>query len=340
MEVDQLLPHFIGLGLLLLLSALFSGSETALCALNKVQIERLRTEKKKSSFAIVNFVDDPRRLFITILLGNTFINTAYATIAYSLLRRLLAAYLSGVAEFVIGTILITLPLLIFGEITPKTYAIKYAETFARITARLLWGFSLLISPLRMVLRGITNVLIPLFGGSHIPAEDPVTPEDFKAIVNTHEEGALQADEREILDNILELRDIEAKEIMAPRTEMVAIDTSLTIQEALDRAKAEGFSRIPIYRKQIDNICGVFHVKDLPLWRNMPIRDRTIEDFLATRHLLQQPHAQHTLVRPPFFVLETKKIANLLTELVHEKTKMAILVDEYGGVSGIVTIEDI
>ena len=339
MEIDQLLPHFIGLGLLLFLSALFSGSETALCALSKVQIERLRTEKRKNSIAIVNFVDNPRRLFITILLGNAFINTAFATITASLIYNLLGEDSPGIA-IVIATVIITLLLLIFGEITPKTYAIKYAEEFSRITASPLWGFSVIISPLRAVLRSITNVLIPLFGGSNIPQEDLITAEDFKAIVNTHEEGALHADEREILGNIIELREIDAAEIMVPRTKMVTINTSATIQEALDKAKAVGFSRIPIYRKQIDNLCGVFHVKDIPLWRNTDIRNRTIEEFLATRHLSQHPQAKDILIRPPFFVLETKNIADLLKELTHEKTKMAILVDEYGGVSGVVTIEDI
>jgi CBS domain containing-hemolysin-like protein len=151
---------------------------------------------------------------------------------------------------------------------------------------------------------------------------------------------LGADEREILGNILELREIEAKEIMAPRTEMLAMDTSVTVQKVLDQAKAVGFSRIPLYRKQVDNICGVFHVKDLPLWRGLDVRNQTIEDFLATRHLSTLSQADDTLVRPPFFVPETKKIADLLPELTREKTKMAILVDEHGGVSGIVTLEDL
>ena len=342
-EIDRLLPQLIGLGLLLFLSAFFSGSETALCALTKVQIERLRNEKRKTSIAIVNFVDDPRRLFITILLGNTFINAAFAIISYSLIRHLpFFDSLSEATKFIIGTILISLPLIIFGEITPKTYAIKYAETFARTTARSLWIFSILIAPLRIILRGITDVLIPLFGGSHIPDTEGMTAEDFQAIVGTYEERALQTHEREILYNILELRNIDAKEIMMPRTEMIAVETLSTIQDVINKAKEAGFSRLPVYRKQIDNVCGIFHVKDLPLWRNAgtDIRNLTIEDFLAKRHLFAIDSSKDTLVRQPFFVLETKKISDLLVELTHEKSKMAILLDEYGGVSGIITIEDI
>lgn len=339
MEIDQFLPHIVGLGLLLLLSSFFSGSETALCALSKVQIERLRAEKRKSSVAMVRFVENPRRLFITTLLGNTFVNTAFATVSASLIYRLFGKSSSGLA-ILTATALITLLLLIFGEITPKTYAVKYAEAFARITARPLWGFSVLIWPLRTILKGIIDLLLPLFGGSHIPQADLITDEDFKAMVSTYAGEALQMDEGEILHNILELRHIEAKKIMIPRTEMVSMDTSATIQEVLDRAKAVGLSRISLHRKQIDHICGIFHVKDLPFWRNANIRNLTIEDFLAKRPLLARAPSEETLVRPPFFVLETKKIADLLSELTREKTKMAILLDEYGGVSGVVTIEDI
>jgi putative hemolysin len=341
MEIDQFLPRLMVLGLLLFFSGFFSGSETALCALTQVQIERIRNEKRKTSLAIINFVDNHRRLFITILLGNTFINTAFATITYSIIRHLsFFESLPEMAKFVIGTVIITLPLLLFGEITPKTYAIKYAETFSRITARPLWLFSVLISPLRKVLRGITDLLMPLFGGGDTPKAEHLTAEDFKAIVGTYEGEALQEDEREILGNILELRTIDAKEIMVPRTEMVAVEISAVIQEVVDKAKAVGLSRLPVYRRQIDNICGVFHVKDLPRWRHAKIRNLTIEDFLTKRYLLGGAQSADTLVRQPFFVLETKKIADLLSDLTQEKTHLAILLDEYGGVSGIVTIEDI
>ena len=341
MEIDQLLPHLIGLGFLLLLSGFFSGSETALCALTKVQIERLRGEKKRNSIAIVNFVDNPRRLFITLLLGNTFVNVAFTTIAYSLIRHLpFFENLQELAKFGIATVSITLPVLIFGEITPKTYAIRYAEMFARLTVRPLWTFSILISPLRAILRGIIDFLMPLFGGSHIPKTEHLTAGDFKAILSMNEGEALQAHEREILGHVLELWEIEAKEIMVPRTEMIAVEISATIQEVLDKAEEFGFSRIPIYRKQIDAICGVFQVKDLPLWRHTDVTSMITEAFFTQRHLLANSESENTLVRQPVFVLETKKLADLLLELTRQKTKMAILLDEYGGVSGIVTIEDI
>lgn len=344
MEISDFLPLFLGLGLLLGFSAFFSGSETALCALSKVQIERLRSEAKASSRAIVAFVDDPRRLFITILLGNVIVNIAFSTLTAALIYALFAgtaevAGASGMAV-VVATLAITIFLLIFGEITPKTYAIQHAEAFARVTARLLWGFSVVITPARALLRWITSVLIPLFGGGGISQEDHVTADDFRAALALREEGALQRDERQMLDNILQLRDIDANEIMVPRTEMIAMPTSSTVEEVLARAKEVGFSRIPIYRDRIDDLLGIFHIKDLPLWSHLDLRSWTLEEFLAKRHEVASKHLENTLVRPPFFVFETKKLTDLFAELTRHRTKIAILLDEYGGVAGAVTIEDI
>ena len=232
-EIGQLLPLLIGLGLLLLLSAFFSGSETALCALSKVQIERLRHQRGKSSTAIVSFVENPRRLFITILLGNTFVNTAFqAFTAYAIIGPK-----PSKLKVIIATITITTLLLVIGEISPKTYAIKYAEGFSKITARPLWIFSVLISPFRVVLRGITNPLILLFGGGDISQEELMTTEDFKAIVSDRDPySGFQLDEQNILKNILEMQSIESREIMVPRTEMIAMDTDSTIQDLINTAQ--------------------------------------------------------------------------------------------------------
>ena len=333
MEVVPLLPYLISLMGLLVLSGFFSGSETALCALTQVQIERFRFEKGRTS-AIVSFVDNPRRLFITVLLGNNLVNVSFAILMLWLIKRVLPDS-TEVLQFAVATVLSVLLMLIFGEMAPKTYAIKHAETFAKITAPPLWIFSICITPLRALLRRIIDLLIPIFTGQTPDTED-LTATDFKEIVNTYHEEALPEDERAIVSNILELRDIEAREIMVPRTEVVAAPTSNTIQETLKQAKDSGFSRIPVYRDQIDNICGIFYVKDLPLWRHTSVNSLTVDAFLEKRGTI--PNAP--LIRDPILVLETRKIGVLLLELKREKTKMAILLDEYGGVSGIVTTEDI
>ena len=331
MEVVPLFPYLIGLPGLLVLSGFFSGSETALCALTQVQIERIRIEKGSTS-AIVNFVDNPRRLFITVLLGNNLVNVAFAILMLSFIGRVLPY--SESIRFVIALVLNVFLMLIFGEMTPKTFAIKHAESFAKITAPPLWIFSVVISPLRALLRRIIDLLVPIFGG-HLPPAEDITTTEFIEILNTYHEEALPPDEREIVSNILQLRDIEAREIMVPRTEVAAVPTSNTIQATLKQAKESGFSRIPVYQEQIDNICGIFYVKDLTLWRHADVNTLTIDAFLEKRD-----HTSASLIREPIFVLETRKIGMLLLQLTREKTKMAILQDEYGGVSGIVTTEDI
>ena len=337
MEAVPLLPYLIGLAGLLVLSGFFSGSETALCALTRVQIERLRLEKGSAS-AIVSFVDNPRRLFITVLLGNNLVNVSFAILMLWLVKRLLPQY-TEVIQFATATAVSVILMLIFGEMTPKSYAIKHAELFSKVAAPPLWIFSIIISPLRGLLRRIIDFLLPVFGGHPSPTEH-LTATDFRDIVDTYHEEALPPDERKIVSNILQLRDIEAKEIMVPRTEVVAVPTSNTIQETLKQAKEYGFSRIPVYQEQIDNICGIFYVKDLALWRPVAVNSLTLDAFLEKRDQISDTPSNASLIRDPIFVLETRKIGALLLQLTREKTKMAILRDEYGGVSGIVTSEDI
>jgi len=332
-----LLPYLIVLVGLLFLSGFFSGSETALCALTRVQIEKIRL-KRGSTSAIVNFVDNPRRLFITVLLGNNLVNVTFAILMLQLVSQRLEQFAEPI-QFVIATALSVILMLIFGEMTPKTFAIKYAESFAKITAPPLWAFSIFITPLRALLRRIIDKLVPLFGGQSTSTEQ-ITTTDLQEFFKTFPKEVLPADEREIVSNILQLRDIEAKEIMVPRTEVVAVPTSNTIQKTVKQAKESGFSRIPVFRDQIDEICGIFYVKDFAHWRHTEINTLTIDEFLKKRDQINQVSVDAPLIREPISVLETRKIGVLLLQLKREKTKIAVLRDEYGGTSGIVTTEDI
>ncbi len=336
MEVP-LLYYLIGLVGLLILSGFFSGSETALCALSRVQIEKIRLKRGGTS-AIVNFVDNPRRLFITVLLGNNLVNVTFAILVVRIVTREFPQ-LSDFFHFVVATTLSVILMLIFGEMTPKTCAIKHAETFAKVTAPPLWIFSILISPIRALLRKIIDFLVPIFGGQSPPPEK-LTTTDLQEFFKTFHEETLPADERVIVNNILELREIEAKEIMVPRTEVVAVPASNTIQETLTQAKEHGFSRIPVYREQIDNICGIFYVKDYVQWRHTEVNSLTIDEFIKQRNEFIEIAESSPLIREPILVLETRKIGVLLLQLQHEQNKIAILLDEYGGTSGIVTTEDI
>jgi putative hemolysin len=245
--------------------------------------------------------------------------------------------------YVVAILVETLLLLIFGEITPKTYALRHSEKFSRVVARPLWFFSQMIYPFRRPLRFLTDLLLPLFGVRSAVEETPLTEEEIRAIVKaTEDHGALDKEEGEIIHSIFELHDIPAKEAMVPRTSMVCVEVSRTIQEAFDMTNAAGYSRLPVYRDNLDNICGIFYVKDMPRWKGLEIESLgkkrveqlTIEEFLSN------PDYENTLIRSPFFMYETKKIGEMMHEMNKQNQQMAILLDEYGGVSGLITVEDI
>jgi putative hemolysin len=351
MSILSIVLHLVGLGALLLCSSFFSGSETALSALHKAQIQRIREDRRKSSDAIVKFLDEPRRLFITVLFGNTLVNMAFVSITGSLVYNSVFKGRSSGLAFMVAVLAQTLLLLIFGEIPPKTYAIKHSEKFSRAVARPLWLLSIFIYPFRKALRILTDTFLPLFGVRSVVDQTPLTADEIRAIVKTTEEhGALDEEEGEIIHNIFELHDIPAKEAMVPRTEMVCMEVSRTIQEAFDMTKRAGYSRIPVYRQTIDNICGIFYVKDMPRWKGLKIESfggrsveqLTLEEFLSNSEILERlnPGNESTLIRPPLFVFKTKKIGALMREMTHKKQQMAILLGEYGGVSGLITVEDI
>jgi putative hemolysin len=351
MSILSIVLNLVGLGALLLCSSFFSGSETALSALHKAQIQRIREDRKKSSNAIVSFMDEPRRLFITVLFGNTLVNMAFVSITGSLIYKSLFGGKSSGFAFVAAVLAQTMLLLVFGEIPPKTYAIKHSEKFSRAVARPLWIFSILIFPFRRALRILTDTFLPLFGVRTMVDKSPLTADEIRAIVRTTEEqGALDEEEGEIIHNIFELHDIPAKEAMVPRTEIVCVEVSRTIQDAFEMTKRAGYSRLPVYRQTIDNICGIFYVKDMPRWKGLrleklggrSIEQLTIEEFLSSSEILKElnPGNENTLIRPPLFVFKTKKIGALMREMTKKKQQMAILLGEYGGVSGLITVEDI
>jgi putative hemolysin len=332
-------------------SSFFSGSETALTALSKVEIHRIRGDRKKSSLSIVKFLDEPRRLFITVLFGNTLVNMAFVSIIGSLIFNDLFKRENPGLAYVVAILIETFLLLIFGEITPKSYAIKHSERFARAVARPLWFFSRIIYPFRRPLRLLTDMLLPLFGVRSMAEETPLTEDEIRAIVKaTEDRGALDEDEGELIHNIFELHDITAKEAMVPRTEMVCVDVTKTIREAFEMTKEAGHSRIPVYKEDLDDIRGIFFVKDMPRWTGLNneslegkgFEQFTIAEFLSSKKIFEElnPGNQGTLIRAPLFVYETKKIGSLMHQMEREKQQMAILQDEYGGVSGLITGEDI
>jgi gliding motility-associated protein GldE len=306
--------------ILLSFSALFSASETAFTALNKARVRKLKDAKVKGSALVEKLIEDPQRLLSTLLLGNSLVNVLIASLATKL-----ATDYFGNAGIGIATGTATFFIIIFGEITPKNYAVRHAERVALFAAPLIAGLSYILYPLARILVILSNGILKIFGLEIIKGQPFLTPEEIKAIVAIgEEEGVLEEEERKMIHSILEFGDTIVKEIMVPRTEIVALPETATIKDALEVALKEGYSRIPVYSGNVDNIVGILYIKDLIAFLKRGKLDLKIKEIM----------------RQPFFVPETKRVDDLLREFQKNKTHMAIVLDEYGGTAGLVTLEDV
>lgn len=329
MDLSSIFPYLLGSAALLTFSAFFSGSETAIFSLTKLQIQRLRERGDKAGRAVVRFCEDLHRLLATVLIGNTFVNIAFSSLIGSLFIQLFGSARGAVLAIPFNLFMI----LTFGEITPKVYAMKNPERFALRAARPLWLISVLLTPAHWALKAIVDLIMP----KGMEFNDAMTADELRAAFSSREE--LGEREKGIIRAILELQEMEAHEIMVPRTDMVCAEVGERIEDVLRKAERHGVSKIPVYRGSLDHICGVFYVKDMPIWRRFDIRGMTIEEFLSVREKLL-PERSDTLIRRAHFVPETRRLSELLGDFARLKTHMVILLDEYGGTSGLVTLEDV
>lgn len=323
MEAESFIRIIIFL-ILIVCSAFFSGSEAAFFSLSKEMIDRLRESSSRTSLRIVNLLSKPRLLLVTILVGNTIVNVAAATIAV-LLTADLSSYLqfSENIAIIIEIIVVTLVLLIFGELTPKIFAVKNSFKFAGAVSIPLSMVSFILYPFVLVLDKFPTLLSGILATrvkKHL-----LSKEELKTLIEVSEEkGALEEDEREMIHSIFEFSKTTAKEIMVPRIDMVCAEKSISLNDFIEIIKTEGHTRIPLYEEKVDNILGIIHAKEL-----LPFITNDLQKIdLAT------------LARPALFVPESKPIDELLKDFQVEKQHMAIVVDEYGGTAGLITLEDV
>jgi CBS domain containing-hemolysin-like protein len=333
--MGELLPQLGGLVVLLVLSAFFSGSETALFSLSRAQGRRLRESGGRTGRAVGRLLARPRRLLITILVGNMVVNVASASLVAATATTLLGARGVGVA---IGVT--TLLLLLFGEVTPKTFAVRHAVALSRVVALPLLWFCVLILPVRFVLRHITNAVLFVLQQGRIHSAPLLTRHEFGAALEVgEEEGVIDEHEREMVEHIVEFREMDAREVMVPRTEMVCVAETATVEEAVAAARRSRHSRLPVHTGVIDEVWGVFDVKDLPVWRARNIWHRTLSEFVEQNDPMAET-PQRPLVRAAFLVPESRHVGDLLRDMRESGAHMAILVDEYGGTAGLVTLRQL
>ncbi|MDD5132265.1 MAG: hemolysin family protein [bacterium] len=314
---------FIILIILLLGSFFFSATETALTSLDRYKIKTLIEEKQVKSLQM--WVDHPNKILAAILVGNTIVNLAAAA-----LSTYLAVHFSSNLRItegwaaVLATILITVVILILGEVTPKTFAKLLPEVVAVWTIKLILLVHYLLAPLIKGLIFITNPLVKLLGGNIKRDMLFDKDEEIRFLVSEGvREGVLGKDQKEMIHGVLEFGDKVVRDIMIPRIDMECVDITLEKEKFIDLVVETGHSRVPVYQGNLDNIIGIIHVKDLlNAWRCNELI--VIQD----------------LIRPAYFVPETQKVNNLLRQMQKGRLHMAVVVDEYGVPSGLITMEDL
>ncbi len=316
------LIQIIALVILLAGSGFFSASETALMSLSRIKIRHMEEDGVRGAKLVGSLLEDSNRLLTSILIGNNIVNIAATSITTSLFTTTLGLGAQGVA---IATALMTVLVLIFGEITPKTVSANTPEKVSLVVAKPIRFFMMILKPVVGIFNVITKIIFKLLGVDDHGVRPFITEEELKTMVNvSHEEGLLEIEEREIINNVFEFGDMQAKEAMVQRLDIVAIDLEDSYEEIIELFKTEKLSRMPVYEETIDDIIGILNIKDIIF-----LSDEEIASFDVKQY-----------IRDPFFTYEFKKITQLLEEMKKDKSQMAIVVDEYGGTAGLITIEDL
>jgi putative hemolysin len=302
--------------LLLVLSAFFSGAEAALFSLSAIHVERLKERGGALGRLITAMLKRPTNLIITFLVGNEVVNVALSVTATSV-----ALLMCGEGGEYVAIAATTVVLLLFGEVAPKSIAVRYPERVSLFVAWPIQTFAYVITPLRWGLRKLVDSVMGERAERQISL---ITDDEFKTLVEIGEdEGIIDQDERDLIQRVFEFGDQRVSQIMTPRTDMFALGINEPLSAVLPKIKEARFSRIPVYEETGDQIIGILYAKDLLPHSRHPEMEVTLRDLL----------------HPVFFVPESKRIDELLREFQRNKVHVAIVVDEYGGVSGLVTMED-
>lgn len=309
------MDKIIGIAVLVIFSAYFSATETAFTSVNRIRIKNLANDGDRKAKDVLDLTEKFDSMLSTILVGNNIVNIAMSAIATVLFMELYPVYGATIA-----TAVITVIVLIFGEISPKSLAKENPEKFAMFSAPFLKFFMVILAPVNWIFGWWKKLLAKLFNADGV---NPITEDELLTIVEEAEtEGSIDTDQSELIQNAIEFNDLEAWDVLTPRVDIKAIEIDETQDEIAELFLSTGFSRLPVYEDDLDNIVGVLNQKDFHNY--IRGKDTPVSEY----------------VKPVIFVAGSMKIAQLLKRLQTVKTHIAIIVDEYGGTSGLVTMEDI
>lgn len=309
------MQYIIAIVLLVVFSAFFSATETAFTSANRIRLKNLAGDGDKKAKQVLEMSENYDSLLSTILVGNNIVNIAMSSIATVFFMKLYPLYGATIA-----TIVITVVVLVFGEISPKSIAKEKAESFAMFAAPFLRVFTVILTPVNWIFTQWKKLLARIF---HVDGSRPITEDELLTIVEEAEtEGGIDEGQSELIQNAIEFNELEAWDVLTPRVDIDAIEIDEDKEEIARLFLETGFSRLPVYEDDLDNIMGVLNQKDFHNY--IKGTDADVSEY----------------VKPVIFVAGSMKISQLLKRLQTAKTHIAIIVDEYGGTSGLVTMEDI
>ncbi|HAS79427.1 MAG TPA: HlyC/CorC family transporter [Fusobacteriaceae bacterium] len=319
----EIYSQLILLAVLIILSGLFSASETALTAFKSTDLEEIENTNPRTAKLLKRWLTKPNEILTAILLGNNIVNILASSIATIVTMQIMGSE-SG-HTVAIATICMTVVVLIFGEITPKIVAKTYSKQISGIVIGPIYLLSVATLPIIQLLMFITEIISGLMGVNIKYENLMITEEEIKSYINFGKaEGVIEEEEREMIHSIIEFGDTTAKEVMTPRTSIFMLDAESTIDEVWDEIIDSGYSRIPVYGEDLDEILGILYVKDLMTLAKKGTTDIPLKNIL----------------RKAYFVPDTKSIVEILDEFRDQQVHMAIVLDEYGGTVGLTTIEDL
>ncbi|MBZ0199353.1 MAG: CNNM domain-containing protein, partial [Ignavibacteriaceae bacterium] len=325
MDADWQSKIFI-LGLLFVLSAFFSGSEVAFFSLNRNKIKNNLSSFPFTGVYILRLLEFPRRLLVTILIGNTLVNVAASIIAVSIALEFAATNnISEDSALTIQIVVLTIFVVLFGELTPKVWAAKNPLNFSKLVAFPLFWLSVILYPVAETLTELIRM-----------SSTKLKLDKFKKVISSndindlaqlgHEKGTIVEEEHSLIQSIVNFQSVSVREVMTPRVDMTAISVDTSFEEVLKVVTSSGHSRIPLYKQNLDDIVGVLYAKDLLKYLPEPSKQATL--------------SFSNIARKALFVPEAKMINDLMQEFLEKKMHIAIVVDEYGGTSGLISLEDV
>ncbi len=322
MDTEHILFEIILLVVLIILSGIFSASETALTSFRSIHLEDVERKHQKEAGFLKKWLKSPNAILTSMLLGNNIVNILGSAIATTVVIGLIG---NNTKAILVSTVIMTVVILIFGEITPKIMAKNNPVGTSRRVIIPMYYLSIIFRPIVSILMSISKLIGRVFGVEIKDEGLMITEKDILSFVNVGEaEGVIEEGEKDMIHSIFTFGETTAKEVMTPRTSVYSIEASKTIEEIWDELLETGFSRILVYEETIDNVIGILYVKDILKVIKSGDTRREIREF----------------VREAYFVPETKSIIEILKEFQSKKVHIAVVVDEYGGVVGLVTIEDL